>query len=207
MALDTYASLQASIASWLNREDLAAQIPDFIALAEAKFDRELRVNAMVGREVTTASSDYVELPSDWLQTISAAITSPANTYSALRYIGPEEYNDLRNDGLTGTSRMYTIINNNMLLLPAPEASVTIEIIYYKKIPALSSSVATNWLLQRSQDLYLYASLIQAEAYLQNDERITLWAGAVERIIADMKMESERDRRPQGALMARRKTFG
>lgn len=207
MALDTYANLQASIASWLNREDLAAQIPDFIALAEAKFDRELRVNAMVGREVTTASSDYVELPSDWLQTISAAITSPANTYSALRYISPEEYNDLRNDGLTGTSRMYTIINNNMLLLPAPEASVTIEIIYYKKIPALSASVATNWLLQRSQDLYLYASLIQAEAFLQNDERIPLWAGAVERIIADMKMESERDRRPQGALMARRKTFG
>lgn len=207
MALDTYANLQASIASWLNREDLAAQIPDFIALAEAKFDRELRVNAMVGREVTTASSDYVELPSDWLQTISAAITSPANTYSALRYISPEEYNDLRNDGLTGTSRMYTIINNNMLLLPAPEASVTIEIIYYKKIPALSGAVATNWLLQRSQDLYLYGSLIQAEAFLQNDERIPLWAGAVERIIADMKMESERDRRPQGALMARRKTFG
>jgi hypothetical protein len=207
MALDTYANLQASIASWLNREDLASQIPDFIALAEAKFDRELRVNAMVGREVTTASSDYVELPSDWLQTISAAITSPANTYSALRYIGPEEYNDLRNDGLTGTSRMYTIINNNMLLLPAPEASVTIEIIYYKQIPALSGSVATNWLLQRSQDLYLYASLIQAEAFLQNDERIQLWAGAVERIIADMKMESERDKRPQGALMARRKTFG
>jgi hypothetical protein len=95
----------------------------------------------------------------------------------------------------------------MLLLPAPEASVTIEIIYYKKIPALSASVATNWLLQRSQDLYLYGSLIQAEAFLQNDERIPLWAGAVERIIADMKMESERDRRPQGALMARRKTFG
>lgn len=207
MALDTYADLQAAIASWLNRADLASQIPDFIALAEAKFDRELRVNAMVAREVTTASSDYVELPGDWLQTISAVITSPANTYSALRYIGAEEYNDLRNDGLTGTPRMYTIINNNMLLLPAPKTSVTIEIIYYKKTPALSSSVTTNWLLQRSQDLYLYASLIQAEAYLQNDERIPLWAAAVERIIADMKMESERDKRPQGALMAKRKTFG
>tara|TARA_R110002126_G_scaffold194826_1_gene342837 strand:+ start:2029 stop:2652 length:624 start_codon:yes stop_codon:yes gene_type:complete len=207
MAIDTYTNLKASIASFLNREDLTAQIPDFIALAEAKFNRELRVNAMVAREVTTATSDYVELPGDWLQTISAVITSPANTYSALRYIGPEEYNDLRNDGLTGTARMYTIINSNMLLLPAPQGSVTIEIIYYKKIPALSSSVATNWLLDRSQDLYLYASLIQAEAYLQNDERISLWAAAVERVIADMKLESEREKRPQGALMARRRTFG
>jgi len=207
MALSTYTALQASIASFLNREDLTAQIPDFITLAEAKFNRELRVNAMVAREVTTATSDYVELPGDWLQTISAVITSPANTYSALRYIAPEEYNSLRNDGLTGTSRMYTIVNNNMLLLPAPTTSVTIEIIYYKKIPALSGSVATNWLLDRSQDLYLYASLIQAEAYLQNDERIGLWAAAVDRIMSDMKLESERDRRPQGALMTRRRTFG
>lgn len=207
MAIDTYANLQASIASFLNREDLTAQIPDFISLAEAKFNRELRVNAMMAREVTTVTSDYVELPSDWLQNISAFITSPTNTYSALRYINTEEYNDLRNDGLTGTSRMYTIINNNMLLLPAPTSSTTIEIIYYKKIPSLSGVLATNWLLDRSQDLYLYASLIQAEAYLQNDERISLWAAAVERIIADMNMESERAKRPQGALMTRRRTFG
>ena len=207
MALDTYTNLKASIASWLNRDDLTGQIPDFISLAEAKFNRELRVNAMVARDVTTATSDYVELPSDWLQTISAVITNPTNTYSALRYIGPEEYNGLRNDGLTGTARMYTIINNNMLLLPAPTGSTTIEIIYYNKIPALSASMATNWLLERSQDLYLYASLIQAEAYLQNDERISLWAAAVERIIADMNLESERAKRAQGALMVRRRTFG
>lgn len=207
MALDTYANLKASIASWLNREDLTAQIADFISLAEAKFNRELRVNAMVTRVEITATSDYVELPSDWLQTISAVITNPTDTYSALRYIGPEEYNDLKNDSLTGTARMYTIIDNKMLLLPAPQGSVTIEIIYYKKIPALSGSTATNWLLQRSQDLYLYASLIQAEAYLQNDERISLWAAAVERIVADMNLESERAKRPQGALMARRRTFG
>lgn len=207
MALDTYANLKASIASWLNREDLTAQIADFISLAEAKFNRELRVNAMVTRVEITATSDYVELPSDWLQTISAVITNPTDTYSALRYIGPEEYNDLKNDSLTGTARMYTIIDNKMLLLPAPQGSVTIEIIYYKKIPALSGSAATNWLLQRSQDLYLYASLIQAEAYLQNDERISLWAAAVEKIIADMNLESERAKRPQGALMVRRRTFG
>lgn len=207
MALTNYANLKSAVADWLNRADLTAQIPDFITLAEARFNRELRVNAMVARDVTTVTSDYVELPGDWLQNISAVITSPANTYSSLRYINTEEYNDLRNDGLTGTSQMYTIINNNMLLLPAPTSSTTIEIIYYKKIPSLSGSLATNWLLDRSQDLYLYASLIQAEAYLQNDERISLWAAAVDRTIADMNLESERAKRPQGALMMRRRTFG
>jgi hypothetical protein len=207
MAIDTYATLQSSIASWLNREDLTAQIPDFIALAEARFNRELRVNAMLRRDTTTATQDYVALPADWLQHVSITVTSPTNTYSALEYISAEQYNDLRNDGLTGTPRYYTIIDSNILLLPWPNSNVSLEMVYYAKIPALSDSNTTNWLLDRSPDLYLHGSLIQAEAYLQNDERINLWAGAVQKTIADMSLESERAKRPQGALAARKRTFG
>jgi hypothetical protein len=125
----------------------------------------------------------------------------------LEYISAERYYDLRNDGLTGTPRYYTIIDDNILLLPAPTGNTTLEIIYYGKIPALSDSNTSNWLLARSPDLYLYAALIQAEAYLQNDERIQLWNAAADKIIADMDRESERAKRPQGALSARKRTFG
>jgi hypothetical protein len=207
MALDTYSALQTSIAGWLNREDLTTQIPDFIALAEARFNRELRVNAMVDRVFTVANTDYVALPDDWLQHISIMVTDPTDTYSAIEYINVEQYNHLRNDGLTGTSRYYTIIDSNILLLPAPTENTTIEIVYYKKIAALSDTNTSNWLLARSPDLYLHGALIQAEAYLNNDERINLWAGSVQKTIADMNLESERARRPQGALAARKRTFG
>lgn len=207
MSLNTYAALQTSIANFLNREDLTSQIPDFITLAEARFNRELRVNSMIARDYTIATTDYVELPSDWLQHLSIVVTSPANTYSALEYISTEQYNDLRKDGLTGTPRYYTIIDNQILLLPWPGSNVTLEIVYYEKIPALSVSNTSNWLLARSPDLYLYGALIQAEAYLQNDDRINLWAGAVQKIIADMNLESERAKRSQGALSARKRTFG
>lgn len=207
MSLNTYATLKTSIANWLNREDLTSQIPDFITLAEARFNRELRVNSMLQRDYTVASTGYVELPSDWLQHVSITVTSPTDIYSALEYISAERYYDLRNDGLTGTPRYYTIIDNNILLLPAPTGNTTLEIIYYGKIPALSDSNTSNWLLARSPDLYLYAALIQAEAYLQNDERIQLWNAAADKIIADMDRESERAKRPQGALSARKRTFG
>lgn len=207
MSLDTYAALKSSIANWLNREDLTAQIPDFIALAEARFNRELRVNAMVQRDTTIATTAYVELPDDWLQHISVMITDPTNSYSALTYIPVEEYYDLRNDGMTGQTRYYTIIDNNIALLPEPSGNITLEIVYYGKVPALSESNTSNWLLARSPDLYLHASLIQAEAYLQNDERIPLWAASVEKTIADMILESERAKRPSGALAARKRTFG
>ena len=207
MPLDSYANLQASIASWLNREDLTSQIPDFITLAEARFNRELRVNAMVQRDYTVATTGYVQLPSDWLQHIAIVVTSPANTYDALTYIGVEEYYDLQKRNMTGTSRYYTIIDDKILLLPVPTSNTTLEITYYGKIPALSVGNTTNWLLTRSPDLYLYTALIQAEAYLVNDDRIPLWSAAAGKIIADMTLESERAKRPQGALAARRKTFG
>ena len=35
MALSSYSDLKASVASWLHRDDLTTQIPDFICLAEA----------------------------------------------------------------------------------------------------------------------------------------------------------------------------
>ena len=44
-----YASLQAAVADYLNREDLTTQIQTFIQLAEAKFNRELRVRDMLIR--------------------------------------------------------------------------------------------------------------------------------------------------------------
>lgn len=207
MALNTYSALQASIASWLNREDLSAQIPDFITLAEARFNRELRVNAMLRRFSTVMTQDYVQLPTDWLEHVSMVVTSAGPDYGALTYLSNEGYNDLRNRGFSGTPRYYTIVDDKIILLPAPTSSVTVEIVYYARIAALSSGNPSNWLLARSPDLYLYASLVSAEAYLQNDERIPLWSAAAEKILNDMKMESEKAKRPQGALSAFKRSFG
>ena len=52
MALDgTYAGLQASIADFLNRTDLAAAIPDFIVLAEAQMARRFVSRATGGMPI------------------------------------------------------------------------------------------------------------------------------------------------------------
>ena len=42
MPLSNYTELTASIADTLNRDDLTAVIPDFIKLAEAQLNRDLR---------------------------------------------------------------------------------------------------------------------------------------------------------------------
>ncbi len=47
MAITSYSTLQTSIGDWLNRADLTAVIPDFITLAEAQFNRNIRHRKMV----------------------------------------------------------------------------------------------------------------------------------------------------------------
>ena len=94
----------------------------------------------------------------------------------------------------------------MELAPTPNEDYTVQIVYRANIPALASN-STNWLLTLAPDLYLYGALLMAEPYLQNDERIPLWAGAVQKTIADMNLESDRARAPRGHLTTSRRTFG
>lgn len=208
MALATYTDLKTSIGDWLNRADLVGQIPDFIAMAEARFNREIRHNAMLKRQTTVATSDYVTLPSDWLEHVSITVAGDTSVSSPLTYLANDEYYRVKLQGLTGAFRYYTIQENNILLLPATSSgSTTLETIYYAKIPALSDLAPSNWLLARAPDLYLYSSLLAAEAFLQNDERLQVWAAAADNVLGSLKLESERAKRPQGNLTARRRTFG
>lgn len=208
MALDSYSGLQAAIGDWLNRADLTNQIPDFIDLAEARFNRELRLNTMLKRDATTATSDYVALPTDWLEHVSITVTGDNTLRRPLTYLANEEWNRVRLQNLTGSFRYYTIQDDNIALLPAMSSgSVPIEIFYYAKIPALSATNTSNWLLVRAPDLYLYGSLMAAEAFLQNDERVPQWASAMQDAMNSLKIENERAKYPQGNLAARRRTFG
>ena len=78
MALGTYSDLQTAIATWLNRTDLTAYIPDFIALAEERVYRNLRVKAMETALNDTIASGVIAVPSDYIELKSAYIDgSPA----------------------------------------------------------------------------------------------------------------------------------
>jgi hypothetical protein len=46
MSLLSYSDLLGAVAEYLARDDLTARIPDFIKLAEAKFNRSLKCRQM-----------------------------------------------------------------------------------------------------------------------------------------------------------------
>ena len=208
MALDgTYAGLKAAIADWLNRQDLVAAIPDFITIAEAQMNRTLRVMQMEVFADGTSPDGLVAVPADWLETRTFRIENPTAGQQILEYVGEEEFDQLETSGLTNTTRYYTIINGAFQVLPVPTASVSYDLRYYAKIPALSVGNASNWLLLKSPDLYLYSALSAAAPYLKDDDRIPVWAGAANKITEDMRLESERAKRPTTRLRTVKSTFG
>ena len=66
---DSYTSLQATIADYLARSDLTAQIPEFIRLGEERLRRDLRIRQMIKVATTTLTTgdSTVEIPSDFLR--------------------------------------------------------------------------------------------------------------------------------------------
>lgn len=207
MAITTYSELQTAVANWLNRADLTTRIPEFIALAEAHLNRRLRTLQMEARDSGVSSDATVPMPDDWLETRTLRLADPTNGQQLLEYVGEQEWDDLETQGLTGTTRYYTIINGEFQVLPEPSSSLTYIHRYYAKIPALSDSATTNWLLTKSPDLYLYSSLLAAEAYLKDDDRLPVWKSIQDEIIDAMNLESERAKRSAVRLVARKRTFG
>lgn len=208
MALDgTYAGLLASVADWLNRRDLTSQIPDFVIIGEAMNNRELRTVQMEVFSDGTSSDGLVAVPADWLETRTFRLEDPTAGMQILEYVGEEEFDRLEASGLTNTTRYYTILNGAFQVLPVPTATVSYDLRYYAKIPALSVSNTSNWLLLKSPDLYLFSSLLGATVYLKDDDRLTVWAGARNAIVEAMKMESERAKRPTTRLRTMMSTFG
>ena len=88
MAIATYTDLQTSIANFLARSDLTAQIPDFIALAEASMSRELETRSQEKRATasTVSGNEYLSLPTDLREVREVKLnTSPL---TVLRYYSP-----------------------------------------------------------------------------------------------------------------------
>jgi hypothetical protein len=207
MAIATYSDLQSAVADWLNRQDLTAVVPSFIALAEAKFNRELRTRDMLIRSEAITTNEFVAVPSDFLENYSLELNmTNLAAQQMLAFVGPLEAKLLKANKIHNLPRYYTLIDGAFEILPPPTGNCDIILTYYQRIPALSNTTTTNWLLTKSPDLYLYSALLEAAPYLKDDQRIQIWAAGRQQVMDAMMLESERAMRPTTQLNARRRGF-
>ena len=194
MAIGTFAELKTAAANWLDRSDLTDRIPEFISLAEARFNRVLRIRDMetVSTAISTAAGtrEY-SLPTGFVQMKEFHLTTDPIT--PLAYITPEMMSRMWAGSAKAKPQVFTIIADNVRLGPNPDAVYTTSMLYYKTFTALSASNTTSDMLTNNPDVYLYGTLLEAEPFIMNDARVPLWLAAFEKAVSDIQNQDNKDR--------------
>jgi hypothetical protein len=196
MAISTYVELQAAAANWLARDDLTLRIPEFITLAEAKFNRVLFHPRMETRDTLTVNTlltdpEFLDLPTDF-QTMRMVRLPDEVGKPRLQFMSQTQMDDYRysRDNVAGTPVYFTIVGDQIELAPTPNEDMDVEVLYRANIPALADN-SVNWLLTAAPDLYLYGTLLEAAAYNPGDPRITIWAAGFQEVMDQLNTLGDR----------------
>lgn len=214
MALDTYAGLQASIADHLD-DDLSAQIQDFIALAEARHKREIRIREMQAREELTLSEgsdadtdrflSFSGLSSTFLDLKSLRLKIPTTTSGRMYYPPLEEVtgDQMVERAIKDARRpsSFHVWAEEIEFDSMADEDYAVELWFYTELTALSDQNTSNALLLRAPDVYLYGSLMASAPFLLNDERLKTW-GDLYIQARDELNRTERESRRGGPLISR-----
>ncbi len=194
-----FSTLVNTVRAWTNRSDLTdTQITEFIAIAEARFNRIIRHPEMEEIVTSTLTTGNNNLPDGFL-----AMRSIYRDRQELKAMTPSAL--IREYGTdAGISVAYTLMGSNprkIRLGPQPSSATTVTMVYYKKITGVDENNADNWLLNEHPDLYLFGTLLAAEAFLANDDRLPIWKSAFDEALAEIDRSAQRDRYGAAPLVA------
>lgn len=177
-----YNWLTGMVASWLHRTDLAAQIPNFIVMAEMRIKTllEPRIHEAVSVIETVPGAASVALPDLLLHTRSLSIP---NVAPALEYVTPDQYNQQYDTGQSGQPRYYTTVGNVAYFGPTPDAVYAVTCNYRAEALALSEANPTNTLLATWPNVYLFGTLVEAADWSGDDASLLKWQAKFQAAIA------------------------
>ena len=170
MAISNYGQLKTAIAEWVIRDDLTAQIPNFISLFETSFNRQMRLVRMEEEATITQSGQQYAFPSD-LGQISSVWNATASPTYPLKPVSKSFA--LTVSPQSGTDPVYYYTNGSALKI-VPDNGANLGLRYYQKLPEMSADADTNWLLDEYPDAYLFGSLVEAHFFLVDEQRAALW---------------------------------
>jgi hypothetical protein len=176
LGLTTYAELKRVVADWLDRGDLENVVPVLITLAEARLQRDRRVRNLATATYSITADD-IAVPTTFGVLESWYHDGP-NYYGPIETVGAEQLGTLKARFTpTGAPRYAAIVAGKFRFAPGPDSTYTTKMVFWETLSALSAGA--NWLYTSHPDVYLYASLVEAEPYLGRDPRVLTWKAELE----------------------------
>lgn len=183
-----YATLQSTIADWLHRTDLTAQIPGFIELAEERINRALRVRQMetalvatpITNNIITPASDIVDVKLLWPSGYSNSEIKPQSLSLVLA------------GDMCSTATLYAWQGLDLRF----NGSGDVEGVLYTRVPSIATA-DTTWVGDNYPSLYLYGALVQAALFTKDDP--ASWQALFDQTVNEI---NGNDERRFGSLVAR-----
>ena len=173
-----YGTLKTTLESYLHRDDLTDLIPTFIQLAQSRMTRDLKTHLLqtTGTVSLTGGTATASLPSDYASLISIRVPWQGGVRTLQQHSlvqNAQVFEELQ--GSSGSPLYYAIYNNSTLeITPTPESSVDLQIIYQQRLAAFTLDADTDAILTQFPNIYIYASMLEAAPFIQDDDQIAKW---------------------------------
>jgi len=185
-AISDYASLLIDAGEYAGANDIANVFPRLVALAEAKFNRVLRVAEMETVGTVTLIEGNADLPTDFLE--ARLVTAPDG--SGLSAWSLSELNR-RFGTYGGIPAGYSVVGGSLRVRPTSSGTVALE--YYAKIPPLTPANPTNWLLEKAPDAYLYGLVEEIAIWKKDVDGVQAGRTLKELALRGLSLQDERAR--------------
>lgn len=215
----TYATLATAVQDYLSRTDVgvaSGNLDYLITEAEQEMNARLRVRRMLTTVTPTVSAaGVVTLPSDyggWKRFQARDGTSEWD----LDLVAAEQLTSLSPlyGGSNGTPEAIVTLGSTSQVWPFTNGSYTYAALYYARIPNLTSSATTNWVITNFPMAYVFGCLTAARGFVkdqnpQSASRFDMWAKRFDRVIEQIQDEDkfDLDARSSATLVANTSLFG
>ncbi len=199
--ITNYATLQTEIANTLARDDLTAEIPQFIQFAENKLYRTLNLRNEETALSVDVSSGVAAVPTDFKKLKFAYYNS--SPISVLTWVPLTElYEEHPVRSTVTTPTLISREAGNFVFGPvATDATGGLKGVYYAKQDPLRTT-DPSWYVTNAPEVLLYGSLLEAAPFIQDDPRIAVWKDFFMDAVVTLKNEDDVAQVSGGTLIQR-----
>ena len=186
---------------WLARDDLDAQIKDFIWLVECDAQRRLRLPEAdaIAEGTSVAGQNYIVLPDDYSTGVRIQWTGdtilPTLELATRDIVFKAQQQIATNVPVPGVGDVF---GNRLYIGPGP-GSTDYELYYKRGTVHLGQNMPTNRLLREYPDALLHGSLLEAGLYLKDPERVMAHAPLYQEAIRVARINEDKYKWGPGVL--------
>lgn len=187
----TYDSLVEDVIKYSERDDenFVNQIPRLIMMAEQAIAAEIKTLMQLNVVNTTvlANNAVLQKPARWRKTTSMKINGQPVMLKSMDYVSM--YQSESDPGVPLYYGDYDY--DHWALAPVPATTYPLQIIYYSRIQPLDITNQENLLTREAPQALLFGTLLQAQGYLKNQEKLMVWKSFYTDAIAALKTEDQK----------------